>query len=185
MDYLYFSGLIGDYLSVVLASFFLFILLFSDKRYKIHSFIIFLSSILAYSALSGDTSQMARAVTLDEYIKDCEISVLWDGVTALILTMFLVFDKNAWKQALLLAFAVLCHSMIIYDLTIASSLMSNFFYSFYDELIILIGLLQIVASLNGYFNALRNVREFILRSRFYCYCFCKGLFPHKKGKGRA
>ena len=51
--------------------------------------------------------------------------------------------------------------MIIYDLTIHSSFASNVFYTWYDELIIMVGILQMAISHNGLTNALGNIREFI------------------------
>ncbi len=99
--------------------------------------------------------------------------------------MFLAYDKVAWKQALLLAFAVLCHSMIIYDLTISSSLFSAFFYDFYDELIIMIGLLQMMVSYDGIVSAFSNLQKLLHRTIFYIHGFSKGLPTQKKRKGKA
>ena len=99
----------------------------------------------------------------DEYLFNRNVFVLWDGVTAFILTMFLVFDRLAWKQALALSFATLCHIMLIYDLTMTSTLFSSFFYEYYDGLIITVGLTQMAISYNGFYTALRTIRKFVRR----------------------
>jgi len=142
-------------LNYVIAVYFLLILLFGGSQSRIHSAIIFLSSAL------NVMFQLPESTDLASYVYNRNVFVLWDGITAFILTMFLVFDRIAWKQALLLAFATLCHFMIIYDLTIASSWFSLFFYNYYDELIITVGLTQMAISYNGINTALRTVRKFV------------------------
>ena len=104
-------------MSSVMAIYF-FIILCSSKGYKVHSFIIVIYCLVCIYMPESD------------FIKETNTSILIDGITAFTLTMFLFVDKLAWKQALILCFATLCHIMIIYDLTIASSLFSLFFYSF-------------------------------------------------------
>ena len=98
--------------------------------------------------------------------------------------MFLVFDKTAWKQALLLAFATVCHGMIIYDLTIASSIFSLFFYSFYDELIITIGILQMMVSYDGFTTALSNIRKSISWTASDIRSYSQRLSSSEKGGKR-
>jgi len=140
-----------------MAAYFLLILLFGGSQSRIHSAIIFLSSAL------NVMFQLPESIDLSSYVYNRNVFVLWDGATAFILTMFLVFDKLAWKQALLLCFATLCHIMIIYDLTIASSSFSTFFYNYYDELIITVGFTQMLVSINGIIAALRSLQQHIYR----------------------
>lgn len=140
-------------LCYILAAYFFIILIFGTENNRVHAAIIFWASLLNVMFILPESTNLA------EYIHNRNVSVLWDGATALILSMFLIFDKTAWKQALLLAFATLCHIMIIYDLTIASSIFSLFFYSFYDELIITIGILQMMVSYDGITAALGNIRK--------------------------
>ena len=178
--YDYVLGITCDYLNFPIAIYFLLITILGDSRYKVHAFIICMFSMLAFFTAPDIGNEIVRASTKDEYIKDVGISVLWDGATALILTMFMVFDRVAWKQALLLAFAVLCHSMIIYDLTIASSIFSNVFYTWYDELIIAVGLLQMGVSYNGFTTALSNLQTLIPRFFLYSISSSKSLFTRKE-----
>ncbi len=167
MNYSDFIVQVASYSSLVLAIYFLFIVLFSSKQYKTHALII-----LAFSILGFATPNTINNSTL-EYVTRCNISMLVDGATAITLTMFLAFDKLAWKQALLLAFAVLCHLMIIYDLTRETIVggifflemippsISAFFYSYYDELIITVGLLQMLVSYNGFIRALDSLQSLL------------------------
>jgi hypothetical protein len=144
-------------LCYLLVAYFLFILCFGGGNNRIHAAIIFLASAL------NVIFELPASTDLASYIYNRNISVLWDGATALILAMFLIFDKGAWKQASLLAFATVCHIMIICHLTIAPSIFSLFFYSFYDGLIITIGILQMMVSYDGLTSAFRNVREYLPR----------------------
>jgi len=147
MDSLDFTGIIAVY--------FIFILVFGGSSYRVHSFIIVLSSVLNL------TFQLPASTDTESYVFNRNVFVLWDGVTAVILTMFLIFDRIAWKQALLLSFACFCHIMIVYDLTVESTWFSLFFYSYYNELIVLTGVAQMVVSHNGIYTALRAIRKFI------------------------
>ncbi len=163
-------------LCYVIAAYFLFIVIFSDSEYKVHATIIFLSSSLnIYFTLPQSTN-------ITEYIYNRNLSILWDSVTMLILVAFIAFDRVAWKQALLLSFATLCHIMIICHLTIGQSMFSLFFYSYYDELVIMVGILQIMVSYNGFIAALRSIREHLFRTSLYLRRLSKGIPTYKKGR---
>lgn len=166
-------------LCYILAAYFFIILIFGTENNRVHAAIIFWASLLNVIFVLPESTNLA------EYIHNRNVSVLWDGATALILSMFLVFDKTAWKQALLLAFATLCHIMIIYDLTIASSIFSLFFYSFYDELIITIGILQMMVSYDGFTTALGSIRKSISGAVSDIRSYSQRVSPLKKGGKRA
>lgn len=123
---------------------------------------------------------------LNAYIQKREFLVQFDAVFSLIISMFLRHDKNAWKQALLLSFATFCHIMIIYDLSIYSSSFSNLFYLYYDELIITIGLLQMMvayaALVDGITNASRTLQALLYRLNVNYNRICKNTLTYKKRK---
>ena len=176
-DLAYSPSAIAGNLVYVIAAWFLFLFIFSSREYKVHAFIISAASIINLS-----TNDLVVNFT---YEQDVSISILFDGVTAFILTMFLVFDKVAWKQALLLAFAVMCHIMIIYDLTIASSPFSNVFYSWYDELIIMVGLLQMGVSYNGMVDAIGRIQVFTFRDSVVTSDYSQSLSTQKTRENQA
>ena len=163
----------------LMAAYFLFIFVLGGRQNRIHSAILFLSALL------NVFFQLPESTSLSEYIYNRNVSLLWDGATALMLTGFLPFDKIAWKQALLLAFAVLCHSMIIYDLSIASSWFTLFFYSYYDELIITVGLLQMMVSYDGLIRALDNLQELLFSGVSHNNGSFQGLSAQEKGEAKA
>lgn len=156
------------------------ILLFSNKNYFLCSVIILLSCIS--NILIVDVFSLTEPMS---YIDEKGFFIKLDGLTALILTAFYFMDKLALKMSLLLAFSVLCHTMIIYDITIHSSFVSHLFYAWYDELIITVGILQMVISRDGITSSLRNIREHILRISFYTWCYSKGFSLHQRGRGRS
>ena len=125
---------------------------------------------------------------LAAYIKELSLCIRLNGLTALALTMILIFDKGALKQASLLCFATFVHTMVLCDLTIASSLFSEFLYDHYDGFIILVGLLQIWVSydgmVKGFNNAFRRIQSVLFRFIFHCYRNRKSLSTQKKIKGR-
>lgn len=138
----------------VMAVYFLFILLFGSKEYKIHSAIIFLS------CMAPIFYPLDAATDVDSYMQKRELYILYDGATALILSMLLRYDPIAWKQALLLCFATLCHIMIILNIKAHHA---GFFYNWYDELIMTVLILQMVVSKDGMADAIRRIQEY--RSR--------------------
>ena len=156
--------------SYALAAYFAFLFLCGSKNAKAHSFILMTVSSL------NVLFQLPVATDQSSYIYNREVFILWDGVTALILSMFLNVDKTAWKQALLLAFATLCHIMIILNIKAHHA---GFFYNWYDELIIAVGLLQMMVSHDGLIGAFSNLQELLLRTHHYFNRAYQGLFTHK------
>ena len=142
----------------LVAPWFLFIIVFSDNKYLPHAAILFLMATV--NILFVDVFGMVDALS---YVESKYLLMWYDILIAIFMIVLLKIDKQAWKHALILAFAALCHFMIIYDLTIHSSFVSNIFHTWYDELIIMVGMLQMVISHNGLINALRNMRGFISR----------------------
>lgn len=134
-------------LMYVIAVYFFFILAFGGSKYRVHSAIIlFFTTLNVFFELPASNN-------LHEYISNRAINIAWDGLTGLVMVMFLYLDRLLVKQSFLLVFAITCHCMIIYDLTITSTWLSYFFYNFYDELIISVGLLQMGISYNGFMAA--------------------------------
>lgn len=156
------------------------ILLFSNKNYFLCSIIILLSCLS--NIVIVDLLELTAPMN---YIDERGFLIKLDGLTAIVLTALYVHDKLALKMSFLLAFSVLCHTMIIYDLTVYSSFVSNFFYSWYDELIITVGILQMVISSDGITSALRNVRKYLLGFGFYSWCYSKSYYLRQNGRGRS
>ena len=136
-----------------MAIYFFIILCFGNGS-RSHSFLILISCGL------GLAIPDVKNYSFAEFIRCVNTSVLIDGLTALSLSMILFLDKVAFKQVLLLSFATLTHIMVIYDTTIESSYFSLFFYSYYDELIITVGLLQMAVSYDGLRSACVNLYRF-------------------------
>ena len=162
-------------IAYLVAPLFLFIIVFSDIKYLPHATILFLMAFV--NILFVDVFGMVDSLS---YVESKQLLMWYDILIAMLMIVLLRMDKQAWKHALILAFAALCHFMIIYDLTIHSSFASNLFYTWYDELIIMVGILQMVISHNGLINALRRMRSHILRVSYYYRNYSKGGIPHKR-----
>jgi len=146
---------IADFLCIILAIYFL--ICCACKEQRLTSLVICTSSTIAYFTFPEFNYDIDY---MQQYTNDIKISIEFDGVTGLILTTLLVRERIAIAQALLLAFAVTCHTMILYDLTVSSSVLTNFFYDFYDELIITVSILQMVVARNGIRTAIKRLSYF-------------------------
>jgi len=182
VNYDYITGIIGDYpLPSILAFYFLFLTLFGDIRVKISSFFVFISSVFIMITAPYDFSAIGSMVSDDFYEQDVGLCILWDGLTALIISVFLRYDEYAIKQASLLIFATLWHTVVLL------SLLNNhvgFFFAWYDELIISIGLLQMMVSYDGFIHALGNLQALLLRAGDYCNRVVQNLSTHKNSRKR-
>lgn len=90
-------------------------------------------------------------------------------------------NSYLFKQWSILSFAVLCHSMILYDSTVSQSWVTGFFYTFYDELMIIVGILQVCISSGKILELIRKLRRFDYR------ILLSGIFSNKglsQGKTR-
>jgi hypothetical protein len=161
------------------------ILLFSSKNYFLCSVVILLASML--NIIIVDVYELTAPLS---YIDEKTLFIKIDGLTAVILGALYAKDKLAVKMSLLLAFAVICHTMIGLELIASSSFLGNIFYTWYDELVMLIGISQMWISRNGLNSALRNIRYglnsalrnirgYILGVRVFSRHYSKSLFVRK------
>jgi len=172
----------------IAAVWFLFIAI-SNGRQNPCAVILFIFSLL--NIVLVDFFMVFDGIT---YLDAKEILIKCDLSIAMILTMMMPIDKTAWKHALILAFAVLCHSMIsLYLITDSSFLesVSFLFYEYYDELIIMSALLQIWVSRDGMAkgidNASRTIQGCLLRANGYRVRYiqsCHIYFKQKKSEKR-
>lgn len=164
MSYLIFIDLVARTVSIVLAVYFIFILLSGDSKYKRHSFVLVVYSAIYFFMPELDQTSLTYR---ESYTQDVNVSMLIEVAAGLAMVCLLPFDRLAKFHSLILAFAVICHCMVYCNLkvdpewiqTIASG-----FYTFYDELIILVGLMQMAVSYNGiitvYNNGVRKLQSF-------------------------
>ncbi len=169
-------------LTIIIAAVFLLVAIFGDYKYRWCSVIIFVSSfinIITFSEIKFDILSEAYMI---EFLLERERLIRLDGITAIALAF--AFAKPAFKQAALLAFATLCHTMVLYDLTSNSMQISLFFYNWYEELIILTGLLQMAAAHDGITSSLYGIRESLFRVRVNYNSFRKTLSRSSKAQKR-
>lgn len=103
------------------------------------------------------------------YIDRISWSAKVDGVIAAVCCSAFIKDKLARAHALLLSFAVLTNSVLI--LYYADSISYSYYvWLFYDEIIIAIGIAQIMASYDRFMDSFRDLREFLHRFNFVFIC---------------
>lgn len=172
---IYEPHLIAENLSYFLSVWFLFSVPFSNSKTVASNFVM-LSMWLFYSYLL-----FTGAFKGLDYSQSKDALIYIDGIFALLLVFTFLFDKNAWKYALILCFAVLCHIMILLSLKNGSY---GFFYNWYDELIIATQLAMMAVSYDGTIRTLRDI-PFLLRWRSNNRdSFNKSLFKRKTQKGK-
>lgn len=164
----------------LVAPWFLFIIVFGDIKYLPHAAILFLMAFV--NILFVDVFGMVEPLTYNE---SKDLLMWYDILIGVVMVSVFSVDKIAWKHVLILAFAALCHYMILYDLTVHSSFVSDLFYAWYDELIIMVGILQMAISHDGLTNALSNARKHILRFSFYYRACSKSFSSHKRSGERS
>jgi len=185
MSYLIFIDLVARAIAIVLAIYFVFILLSGDSKYKKHAFVLVAYSAIYYFMPALDQSSLTYK---QSYMQDVNVSMMIEGATGFAMLLCLPLgDKLAKFQALILAFAVMCHVMVYCNLKGDPEWIQAIaygFYAFYDELIILVGLMQMAVSYNGfitaYNNSLRKLQSFVLRTRVYSNYLRKSLSARKK-----
>jgi len=171
---MYQPHLIAENLSYILTVWFFILVCLGPRRIAPSSFVL-----LVLWAFYSITSLLNSFDSFD-YIQSKNILIMIDGATALILTMLLILDKVAWKQALILSFAVVCHIMVLLSLETQSA---GFFYVWYDELIITVGLMQMGVSYNGFIESLGRMQRLVFWSVRNRNSSCKSV-PVQKSRDK-
>lgn len=138
----------------IIALLFVFIAGFASSKYRHGAIVVFI-----FSSINIMLTPLMQSL---EYVAALEILIKIDAITVLFLCLSCKSNKFSIQQAILLTFATVCHAMLLYELTISSNYISDLFYNYYDELIILVGILQIMAARNGIISAYTRVREYLL-----------------------
>jgi len=183
--------LIAVYLSYALCLWFLFILFSASKKYKATSLILFIVwTFYCACFIFG----LFDSLTYRENIK---LMILIDSVTGFILVTDQFISKYSIKIALTIAFAVLCHSMLLLHNTTTSAdvkIYATWFYNYYDYLIALVGILQLLVSYDGFASGVKGFTRSLRFSKIhilwgYGYCvyyiqICYIYFRQKKSEKR-
>lgn len=155
--------------------FFFILLFFGEREYRSCSLVIFTSCVLNIMTDSPYPFGASDIEIESMFIKDTKISVLWDSLCIFLLITSKLFSQNSGKQALLLAFAVFCHIMVAYDII-------NFFRTWYVELIIFVGILQMMVVKNGFISALIRSWKFVRGISSYICRLGEGVLERKKAE---
>jgi len=156
MDYSIFIDLVARTVAIALAIYFIFILLAGDSKYKRHSLVLVVYSVVYFFMPSLDQDSLTYKA---DYLQAVDISMMIEGAAGLAMAYFLSKDSLAKYHAGILVFAIVCHFMVYYKIKGDPEWIQAIaygFHAFYDELIIIVGLLQMAVSKNGITTAYNN-----------------------------
>ena len=173
MDYQYLLAGFADVLMAILAVYFGFIAVFGDSQDRKHAVILCIASVAAclrmYSSVGHDI-----ILTRHGYSVMILKSGMWDTLTAAALSICMMHDKRAAHQALLLCLIWPITGAMIYELQVGVSVITGFVYIFYTEILITIGVMQMMISYDGFTIAIGNARAVCERFSSVCAGFVTG-----------
>lgn len=175
------------YLPIVTALFFAIKLIGGERRDRIHSFIICFICALYFLIPNIDVT-LSKELYKTAYIEALYIVILISGAGMLSMFSMIFFDNKAFIHALLLAFIILVNFMLTWHYTISPQ---SFFYTYFDELLIIAGILQIMVSHNGIIDSISRITRFFRVSQRVssgvfvpCVRWVASISKYKKSKER-
>jgi len=152
------------YFPVLTAMFFLIKLIGGESRDRKHSFVLCCLCVL-YFITPDIKDNLSEELYTAEFVKALWIEILISGAGMMAMFGIAIYDKSAFKHALILALIIFISFMLSWNYTVVSSplwakWLTQFFKEYYDELIISVSILQIMASLNGISESISRIFEF-------------------------
>lgn len=149
------------YFPVVTALFFVIKLVGGMSRDRKHSLI--LCSICALYFMMPDIDDtLSRELYKKAYIEALFIVILISGAGMMAMFSAAVFDKKAFKHALILTFIIFINFMLTWHYTESPQ---PFFHGYFDELIITASILQIMVSYDGFTESVTRIIGFFRASQ--------------------
>lgn len=130
---------------------------------RVSSLILFLFFLLNCFWVHEIPFEKTTQEYLDHWLQNKKFLTMLDAGSALVLTMFMRKDKRAAKLALIMSFAATCHLMILFDYTLVRNSVGAFFYSWYDELIIISNLMLMAATYDRFVGSLSKLQGMLYR----------------------
>ena len=144
------------YFPVITAVFFLIKLFGGTSQDRKHSAVISALCII-YFIMPSIGGEQGSESYLSVYVSALGVTILLLGAAMLSMFALAAFDKKAFIHAVIFAFMILFNFMLAWHYVMSPS---QFFYLYFDELIILISLVQILVSSNGIIDSISNVYRF-------------------------
>lgn len=152
--------LMAVFLSYPLFLWFLFISFAADKKYFKQSLVMTIAwGLYCCCFIFGLFDPLS-------YVEMLQVLILIDIATGLILVTDMFISKYSCKLALTIAFAVLCHSMILLHKITGIQEIKIYtvgFYTYYDQLLATVGILQLLVSYDDGFSS--GIKGFARRFR--------------------
>ena len=170
----------------VLTSLFFFIkLVGGTSEDRKHSFIICCVCAL-YFMVPDIKDNLSDLAYLDSYVEALFIIILISGAGMMSMFSMVPFDKKAFKHSIILALIVFTNFMLTWHHTVSPQ---TFFYSYFDEIIIVISAFQIAVSSNGIIDSIsriigffRSLQSSISGLVIHCLRLLRDIQEHKKSE---
>jgi len=171
------------YFPVITAIFFVMKLIGGESKDRKHSLIICCVCAL-YFMIDDIDSSLSKIEYREEYIEALFIIILIAGAGMMSMFSMVPFDGKAFKHSLILAFIILINSMLTWHYTVSPQ---PLLYSYFDELIIIASIIQIMVSCNGIMGSISRIVEFFRFTQrsfvgFFVSCVCRMGNPQKNKK---
>lgn len=167
-DFIY---IVRSYFPVLTALFFAIKLIGGESKDRKHSFIICCVCALYFMVpdINDDTGPI---IYLKAYVEALFIIILISGAGMLAMFSMVPFDRKAFIHSLILAFIVLTNFMLTWHHTVSPQ---PLFYNLFDEMILVISIIQIMVSSNGIIDSISRIIGFFGRlqgaiSGAFVYC---------------
>lgn len=173
---------------ILTAVFFAIKLLGGPSGDRKHSFII--CAVCALYFMVPDINEKLNDVEYKKaYIEALFITILIAGAGMMAMFSAAMFDKKAFKHALILTFIIFINFMLTWHYTESPQ---PFFHGYFDELIIIASILQIMVSYDGFTGSVSRIIEFfrtsqstVIRVFVSCVRWIRNIQIHKKSERRS
>ena len=162
----------------MVALYFLLIAFFGVRRGRIHGVIISLSSalMLGFIFAYSDTSKGQ----INRYVDFRIISMIISVFTAKVLMIFSDFDSKTIAQSSIYLCIALCNAAIAFDLSVSQTEFTLFFYKFFDEMVIILCLLQMYISHAGFTRSLGHIQPLLYKCIRRIKCAIRDFYQDRR-----
>jgi hypothetical protein len=173
---------------VITALFFVIKLFGGTSVDRKHSLILCFLCVLYFMAPEININQ-SKELYKAAYLEAIFIEILITGAGMMMMFMLVPFDKKAFSHALILVFIIVINFMLNYHYTISPQ---YFFKNYFDELIIIASVSQIMVSYDGFTRSISSIVEYFRRAQDYIgyafldgLCWIRNIQIHIKSRGRS
>lgn len=172
-------GIASDYMYLLVAGYFLFLLVFDFNRSKIHAGTIFISSVLMLYFIFASPHNIRVNPTEYSYIYMRDASWVISLLTALFMSCLFSIDCKTFAQTCIYTMLGAVNLITSFDIVFHGSF-THLFYQYFDQLIIMGCIAQMVVSYGNFKRTCCKIRSLLHRRYNFCGCCYENLFVANK-----